>query len=152
LLIDVMHVSDADIVFMVTLSAPATHTVTVDYETADASAIAGADYVESHGSPEFLAGQTTREITVRILGDPIVEREETFALILTHADGAGIAIDHAIARSSMTMVRATAVLGDRRLRSRRERLVLPHAAPTAQSHRSRAGRDVRVPSDGRRRR
>ncbi|HEV7765412.1 MAG TPA: Calx-beta domain-containing protein [Thermoanaerobaculia bacterium] len=82
-------------VFTVVLSAPSTLPVTIDYETADGSAIAGADYAETHGSVVFPPGQTAREITVPILGDNTVEPEETFELILIHADGAGIADDRA---------------------------------------------------------
>ena len=47
-------------VFTVTLSAPSGNTVTVDYATADGSAIAPGDYVSVSGTVTFNPGETTK--------------------------------------------------------------------------------------------
>jgi probable HAF family extracellular repeat protein len=48
-------------------------TVTVDYATADGTAIAGSDYVAMSGSMSFAPGQTTQQVAVIVLGDRIAE-------------------------------------------------------------------------------
>jgi len=54
--------------FMVTLSAPAAQPVTVDFTTADGTAVAGSDYVASSGTLDIAAGETSKQIVVGILG------------------------------------------------------------------------------------
>jgi len=76
--------------FSVTLSAASAATVTVDYATQDATAVAGTDYVRANGSLVFTPGTTTRTITIAILGDTLVELEETFRVRLTNATAASI--------------------------------------------------------------
>ncbi len=53
--------------FTVTLSAPSTETVTVNYETEDGTAtVANDDYTESTGTLTFAPGETTKSIAVQI--------------------------------------------------------------------------------------
>ena len=82
---------DAAITFAVTLSRPASATVTVDYATADGTATAGEDYTATSGTLTFAAGESSKTIAVPLLDDAIDEGRETFALRLSNAQGARIA-------------------------------------------------------------
>src|SRR5947208_423093 len=80
-------------VFTVTLTASGTHApITVSYATADGSATAPSDYTSRNGALDFPAGtgNTTMTISVPIIGDTIVEPDETFFVNLDHPDGADI--------------------------------------------------------------
>lgn len=77
--------------FTVTLAEAATSTVTVDFATANGSATAGSDYSSHSGTLTFLAGETTKTITVNSLQDAIYESTETFVVNLSSASGAVIA-------------------------------------------------------------
>src|SRR5262249_7730948 len=82
--------------FTVTLSAPTTSTVTVNYATHDgsisgASATAGSDYTATSGKLTFTAGQTSKTVNVAVLGDAVFESDETFYLDLSAAVGATLA-------------------------------------------------------------
>ncbi len=73
-----------DLVFTVTLSAASGLPVTVNYATIDGTANA-TDYNSTSGSLTFNAGETTKTITVSILGDAIAELKKTFSLNLSGA-------------------------------------------------------------------
>ena len=85
----------------VTLSAPATAAVTVNYSTANATASGGCggggDYVALSGGCStggyltFAPGQTTKTIRVEITNDATVEGQESFSLVLSGATVATIA-------------------------------------------------------------
>ncbi|SHO67271.1 chitinase [Pseudoxanthobacter soli DSM 19599] len=77
--------------FMVRLSYASTGTVTVHYSTADGTATAGADYEAVSGTLTFAPGQTMAEIHVPLIGDRIVEGNETFSLTLSTPNGATVA-------------------------------------------------------------
>ena len=77
--------------FTVTLSAASASVVTVNYATADATAIAGTDYVAGTGMLTFAIGETTKTVAVTINGDAVVESNETFVVNLSAAVGATIA-------------------------------------------------------------
>lgn len=55
--------------FWVTLSAPADEPVTVNFSTADNTAVAGVDYVATAGTITFAPGQTSTVITVEVIGN-----------------------------------------------------------------------------------
>src|SRR5262249_20446176 len=76
--------------FTVQLSAPSRETVTVDYATADGSAIAGSDYQSASGTLTFDPGQTSQTITVLVNGDTIFEKNETFTVNLSNPVNANI--------------------------------------------------------------
>jgi hypothetical protein len=76
------------VAFVVTLSASTSGIVSVDYETADGTAIAGADYVATRGSLLFQPGVISQTIEVPILGDTEIESDETFRLVLQAVTGA----------------------------------------------------------------
>lgn len=74
--------------FTVTLSAVSASTVTVNYSTANQTALAGSDYQSASGSLVFSPGQTAKTVNVQVNGDTAFEPDETFALNLTSAQGA----------------------------------------------------------------
>jgi glucose/arabinose dehydrogenase len=55
----------------------------VDYATADITAIAGADYVDAEGTATFQRNQTEVTVKIRLLDDGVAEGEERFAFDLT---------------------------------------------------------------------
>ena len=77
--------------FAVTLDRGATGAVTVDYATADGTATAGEDYAAASGTLTFAPGASSRTVDVAALDDAEAEFDETFALTLSNASGAGLA-------------------------------------------------------------
>lgn len=69
--------------FDVRLSASSVETITVDYATSDSAALAGSDYVAVRGTLTFPSGEMTRVITVTVLGDTVLEVDETFFVNLS---------------------------------------------------------------------
>ena len=82
--------SGSTAIFTVALSSQPTGTVTVQYSTANGTAVAGADYVPKSGTLTFPAGTTTRTVAVTILNDSIYEGDETFFLNLSSPSGATV--------------------------------------------------------------
>jgi len=74
----------------VRLSSPSNTTVTVDYNTADGTAVSGQDYIESSGTITFQPNQTSRSIVISTLDDVTPEPAESLNLILSNASGATI--------------------------------------------------------------
>ncbi len=79
-----------DAVFTVTLSAASGQTVSVNYATADGTATQPTDYTNTSGTLTFTPGQTTRTITVPVIGDTVPEADETFFVNLSGAVNATI--------------------------------------------------------------
>ncbi len=77
-------------VFTISLSPTSSQTVTVDYATADDSALAGSDYLTASGTLSFFPGQPTKAITVSVIGDTDDEPDETFQVILSEPVGADL--------------------------------------------------------------
>jgi subtilisin family serine protease/subtilisin-like proprotein convertase family protein/DNA-binding cell septation regulator SpoVG len=73
--------------FTVSLAAPSSHSVTVNYATAAGTATAGTDYVTGSGSLTFAAGEVTKTIVVGVKGDTRYEQAETYFVNLTVVDG-----------------------------------------------------------------
>lgn len=70
--------------FTVSLSAPSSQTVTVNYTTADGGAtVADGDYVAASGQLIFAAGETSKTIPVDVNGDTTFEPDETFTVALS---------------------------------------------------------------------
>jgi hypothetical protein len=74
--------------FTVSLSAPSIQTVSVHYATADVTATAGSDYLSRTGLVTFMPGQTSKTVTVQVLGDTTPEDDETFDLVLSNPTNA----------------------------------------------------------------
>ncbi len=60
---------------------------TVDYATADGTAIAGSDYTTTSGTLTFGSGVTSQSFTVPILNDSISEATETFTVTISNPTG-----------------------------------------------------------------
>lgn len=88
-------------VFTVSLSQAATGPVTVNYATADGTAMAGQDYVAKSGTITFAAGETQKTVSVTINGDNVAELDETLAVRLSAPTGATLA-DGAAAGTILT--------------------------------------------------
>src|SRR5262245_57199622 len=72
--------------FTVRLSSSRPVPVTVQYSTTDGTAtVADNDYEQKAGMLTFAPGQTRKTISVRVNGDHLVERDETFQVRLTNA-------------------------------------------------------------------
>ena len=84
--------------FTVSLSAPSTNTVSVNYVTSDGTATSGADFALAAGPLAFAPGERTKTVSVPVIGDHRDEADETFALVLvdprnaTLADAPGAAV------------------------------------------------------------
>ncbi|HEY1070305.1 MAG TPA: putative Ig domain-containing protein [Thermomonas sp.] len=83
-------------VFTVTLSAASGQTVTVNYASADGTATQPADYTNTSGTLTFTPGQTTRTITVPVIGETVPEANETFFVNLNSATNATISDNQGI--------------------------------------------------------
>jgi len=77
--------------FAVTLSAPYSLTVSVDWMTSDNTAHAPADYNGASGTVTFAPGETSKPVTVQAIGDTLFETDEDFFVLLTSAVNATIA-------------------------------------------------------------
>ncbi len=82
--------------FTVTLSAASLLTTTIDYATSDLTANSGSDYASASGLLTFAPGETSKNIVIDILGDTLVENDETFRVTLSNpnflivGDGQGV--------------------------------------------------------------
>ncbi len=79
--------------FTVTLSAAYDQAVNVRYATEDGSAVAGSDYHATSGTLTFAAGETTKTVTVRVVGDKKREADESFQLVLDAAGSNAVLYD-----------------------------------------------------------
>jgi large repetitive protein len=77
--------------FSVSLNAPSARSITVDYATANGTAVAPGDYTAGSGTLTFSPGQTAKQVTVLVNGDLLDEANETFFVNLTDAVNATIA-------------------------------------------------------------
>lgn len=79
--------------FKVTLSHATTKAVSVKYATSDDTATAPSDYIAASGTLTFNPGETTKAIVVQVVGDTVVEADESFFVTLSDAVNATIAND-----------------------------------------------------------
>lgn len=83
-------------VFTVNLSHATVIPITVDYATADNTAIAGVDYTATRNTLTFNPGETQKTIKIAVTGDLSAESDETFFLNLTNSPRAKLAVNQAI--------------------------------------------------------
>lgn len=76
---------------IISLTPAATAPVSVAYSTADGTASAGSDYHAANGSVTFAPGDVVKRITLGVVGDTLVEADETFTIALNSASGAALA-------------------------------------------------------------
>ncbi|OWY25739.1 hypothetical protein C7N43_31380, partial [Sphingobacteriales bacterium UPWRP_1] len=72
-------------------SAAATSTITVQYTTANATALAGSDYTTTSATATIPVGQTCVNVTFPIIDDNVLEPTETFNVNLANPNNATIA-------------------------------------------------------------
>ena len=77
--------------FTVTLNAPSDEPVSVEFETADDSATAPADYTSASGTVTFAPGDTSETVSVTVQGDALDEPDETL-------DGRAVRCDRCVDR------------------------------------------------------
>ena len=75
-----------DAVLTVTLAPARSSPVTLDYQTGGGTASQPQDYVRTSGTLTFEAGETTKTITVPVVGDTVPERDEYFQVVLSAPD------------------------------------------------------------------
>jgi hypothetical protein len=94
---DVAVKEGSNLVFTVTKTGTASGTITLDYGTVDAGAYAGPDYTAKSGSLSFLAGDTSKTVSVTTIDDTIIESSEPLLLNIFNASvGAGISDGQAV--------------------------------------------------------
>jgi hypothetical protein len=74
-----------DFVFTVTRTGETSTTVTVNYATANGTAVVDSDYIVANGTLTFDPGVETQSITVRVKGDRTPEEDEVFYVNLSDA-------------------------------------------------------------------
>lgn len=84
-----------DMTFTITLSFAAGVNVSVNFQTADGTAVSGtcgaaADYVNTNGSTTFLPGERLKTVNVPVCSDALNEANETFLINLSGPVGAVI--------------------------------------------------------------
>ncbi len=92
---------DTSTMLTVTLTTPASFTVTVEYLSQSACcgpdfATPGVDYITATGTLTFTPGQILRQIPVTILGDTAFEEDENFSVRLRNPDPVSIKATSAI--------------------------------------------------------
>ncbi|WP_145293052.1 DUF4347 domain-containing protein [Crateriforma conspicua] len=65
-------------------------TATIEYFTADDTAIAGQDYAAVSGQLTFFTGETSKQVTIPIYNDGQAESTESFSIRLNNPNGAGL--------------------------------------------------------------
>ncbi len=73
--------------FTINLTSPALSTITLDYATGSGNATAGVDYTATHGTVTFNTNDTSKTISVPIIGDTNIESDETFSFTLSNLSG-----------------------------------------------------------------
>ncbi|PRC51841.1 hypothetical protein C6A85_61995, partial [Mycobacterium sp. ITM-2017-0098] len=68
----------------------------VAYATSNGTATAGSDFTAKSGTVTFAAGVTSQQISVAVVGDTVVESNETFTVTLSSPTGATIADGSAV--------------------------------------------------------
>ena len=98
--------------FDVALTSSDIDTVTVDYATANGTALAGGDYASTSGTVTFAPGDTLETVDVPVLDDGVAEEEESFTLQLSNP--AEATIDRSVAVGSIVDTDAdpTLTVGD----------------------------------------
>ena len=81
---------DGAVTFTITRNGDSSGTSSVQYATADGSAVAGDDYTAASGTITFEAGEVSKEVTVDIIDDNVDDDGEDFALSLSDAIDATI--------------------------------------------------------------
>lgn len=90
----------ANSVFTVSKSGTATVSLTVNYATANGTAVAPGDYTAKSGTLTFTTAQTSQTVSVATVDDTLVENPETFTMSLSAPTG-GATIDTGTATATI---------------------------------------------------
>jgi len=82
--------------FPVTLSAPSAQAVSVAFATVDATATAPSDSAAASGTLVFNPGETAKAVSIEIVPDLVLERDETFTVALSNPVNATVPQETAI--------------------------------------------------------
>jgi ASPIC and UnbV/Calx-beta domain/FG-GAP-like repeat len=74
-----------ELLFTVRLQEPSTNIVSVDFTTANLTALAGTDYITTNGTLYFVPGQTSATVVVSVIGNLADQPNRLFSLILSNA-------------------------------------------------------------------
>jgi subtilisin-like proprotein convertase family protein len=107
-----------DAKFPLRLSRPFAQTVLVNYATANGTALAGVGYAPTNGTAQFPPGQTNQTLRVGVMGDVLMEGNETFSLTLSapmnatlaRAAATGTILDDEVLLSATTVSNVHALL------------------------------------------
>jgi hypothetical protein len=77
----------------VSLDPPSNGAVTLNYSATTISAIAGVDFTSTNGTLTPHAGETSVVINVPIIGDTLVEADETFRVNIGSPNANGVVVD-----------------------------------------------------------
>ena len=94
---DIRVIEGTTAVFTVSLSAASGQAITVNFATANGTAIAGREYAATTGTLTFAAGETTRTIRVAITPNAISTSSKSFKVNLSHAVNALFSDSQALA-------------------------------------------------------
>jgi Ca2+-binding RTX toxin-like protein len=94
---------NANSVFTINISSGSPYPISVNYSTANQTAIAGSDYTATNGTLTFAAKETSKTISVPILNDNLSELNETFILKLTNPINANLTTSQATATITDTL-------------------------------------------------
>ena len=78
------------VVYTITLTHESAFTTTVDFSTADGTAMAGSDYIANSGSLTFAPGEMSKTVTIFVKGDLLNELDESYSVNLSNPSGATI--------------------------------------------------------------
>jgi hypothetical protein len=84
------HSGTVDARFTVRLSAPSGRQVTVNFASANGTAVAPSDYGARSGSLSFAPGEVTKQVVIVVNGDTIDEPTESYSVALSSATNATI--------------------------------------------------------------
>ena len=85
--------TDGTLVFTVSLDAPGSSSVSVQFATLGGTALAASDFTATSGTLTFAPGETSKTIGVPVVNDSLVEPVETFSMILSAPTGGGVLAD-----------------------------------------------------------
>jgi chitinase len=75
----------------VSVSPAAPGPVTATYVTRDGTALAATDFRAANGTVAFAPGEIVKKIEIGIIGETVIEADETFDLVLSNVSGATLA-------------------------------------------------------------
>jgi hypothetical protein len=115
--------------FTVSLSSALSTPVTINYATADGTAIAGTDYNSTSGQLTFNPGQTSQTISVTVIGTTLSELAKTFQVTLSNPVNATLSRSQAVGTINNTNLIASNSAGYKALVASYDPTVLTTSTP-----------------------